>query len=330
MTGAFFAGILTVALLNALVSPASIRFVQRRLGCGPPDEEEKDRDSGPGTNDWSMEALHIAPGWEVKVSKSTGKPFYVNLASGDVEWERAPLKEGFSGLPSCVCDAPSQQLPGAPPVPPAGFSGSDTLRSEPKKEAIASTSPRLPRCSLQLERRGSAAAEEEQRVSIVSPRKHPDVEARAKLNATGLITGLAIAIHNFPEGLATFVAALAEPSLGAAVAVATAIHNIPEGVCVAMPIYYATGSRVKAFLWATLSGVSEPIGAAFGWAVLGGDVSNISYGFMFGMVAGMMVYISLAELLPAAYRQENAPRAITGALVFGMIIMAISLVAFQL
>ena len=157
-------------------------------------------------------------------------------------------------------------------------------------------------------------------------RNHPAVEDQAKLNATGLITGLAIAIHNFPEGLATFVAAMAEPSLGAAIAVAIAIHNVPEGVCVAMPIYYSTGSRLRAFMWATLSGVSEPIGALFGYLVLGGDVSQVAYGSMFGVVAGMMVYISLAELLPAAYRFESNPAVVTSAMVSGMVIMALSLI----
>lgn len=76
----------------------------------------------------------------------------------------------------------------------------------------------------------------------------------------GILTGLAIAIHNFPEGLATFVATLSSPSLGAALCIAVALHNIPEGVCVAMPVYYATGSRWKGFLWAFLSGISEPLG----------------------------------------------------------------------
>jgi ZIP family zinc transporter len=166
-------------------------------------------------------------------------------------------------------------------------------------------------------------------VSADFDRKHPTVEDQAKLNATGLITGLAIAIHNFPEGLATFVAALAEPSLGAAIAVAIAIHNVPEGVCVAMPIYYSTGSRLRAFMWATLSGVSEPIGALFGWAVLGSDVSQVAYGSMFGIVAGMMVYISFAELLPSAYRFEPNPAVVTSAMVSGMVIMALSLIAFQ-
>ena len=75
-----------------------------------------------------------------------------------------------------------------------------------------------------------------------------------------LLIGLAIAIHNFPEGLATFVATLSSPSLGVALAIAIALHNVPEGVCVAMPVYYATGSKWKGFLWALLSGISEPFG----------------------------------------------------------------------
>ncbi len=81
-----------------------------------------------------------------------------------------------------------------------------------------------------------------------------------RLKRMGLLTGLAIALHNFPEGLATFVATLSNPSLGLALAIAIALHNIPEGVCVSMPVYYATGSKWKAFMWAFLSGVSEPIG----------------------------------------------------------------------
>ena len=96
---------------------------------------------------------------------------------------------------------------------------------------------------------------------------------------------------------------------------AIAIHNIPEGVCVAMPIYYSTGSRLKAFMWATLSGVSEPIGALFGYLILGGDVSNMAYGSMFGVVAGMMIYISLIELLPSAYRFASNPVIVTASLV---------------
>ena len=84
------------------------------------------------------------------------------------------------------------------------------------------------------------------------------------LKRMGILTGLAIGLHNFPEGLATFIATLSSPSLGGALALAVAVHNIPEGMCVSMPVYYATGSRVKGFLWAFLSGVSEPLGTQGG------------------------------------------------------------------
>jgi zinc transporter ZupT len=117
---------------------------------------------------------------------------------------------------------------------------------------------------------------------------------RFGLKKMGLLTALAIGIHNLPEGLATFVAALADPLNGVAIAVAIALHNIPEGVCVAMPVYYATGSRWKGFWWATLSGVSEPIGGLLGYAVLYGNrMSDIAYGLLFCLVAGMMVRSSV-------------------------------------
>merc|ERR1711862_830486 len=119
------------------------------------------------------------------------------------------------------------------------------------------------------------------------------------LRAMGLKTALAIGIHNFPEGLATFVATLADPVVGATLAIAIAIHNIPEGLCVALPIYYASGSRLKGFAWALLSGLSEPLGAFIGWAIIkstGEDMNQFVYGLLFGVVAGMMIMIVLLEL----------------------------------
>lgn len=113
---------------------------------------------------------------------------------------------------------------------------------------------------------------------------------RFGLQKMGLMTALAIGIHNLPEGLATFVAALADPLNGVAIAVAIALHNIPEGVCVAMPVYYATGSRKKGFLWAFISGLSEPVGGLLGYLVLYGNrMSDLAYGILFCVVAGMMV-----------------------------------------
>jgi len=149
-----------------------------------------------------------------------------------------------------------------------------------------------------------------------------------KLVHMGISTALSIAIHNFPEGLATFVATVDEPSVGITLAIAIAVHNIPEGICVSVPIYYATGDRRKAFLWGMVSGVTEPIGAALGWAVLGNQVGEVVYGVMFGVVAGMMVSISVKELLPTAYRYDPEDTVVTKCMILGMALMAFSLVLF--
>ena len=140
----------------------------------------------------------------------------------------------------------------------------------------------------------------------------------------GLFTALAIAIHNFPEGLATFVAAIKDPHLGIAIAVAIAIHNVPEGIAVSIPIYYATGSRRKAFLYSFLSGLAEPIGALIGFFVLWRWMNDITFGLLFASVAGIMVYISLDELLPSAEKYGEHHLCIYG-LISGMAVMAISL-----
>ena len=138
-------------------------------------------------------------------------------------------------------------------------------------------------------------------------------------------------MHNFPEGLATFVAALADPKLGAALAIAIAIHNVPEGICVAMPIYYATGSKWKGFWWSFLSGLSEPVGAVFGYAILNGnDMSPAAFGSLFGLVAGMMVFISVKELIPTALKYDPHDEYVTTYVFVGMAIMAASLILFYL
>ncbi|CAM9332796.1 unnamed protein product [Laminaria digitata] len=150
-----------------------------------------------------------------------------------------------------------------------------------------------------------------------------------KLVRMGLMAAVAIGIHNFPEGLATFVGALSDPSVGLALAVAIAIHNIPEGLCVAIPVYYATGNRWKAFGWALLSGVSEPIGAALGWLILKDVMSELVYGLLFGAVAGMMVKLTIHELIPTAVRYDPADKVTTNSIIAGMAIMALSLILFK-
>lgn len=143
----------------------------------------------------------------------------------------------------------------------------------------------------------------------------------------GLFSALAIAIHNFPEGLATFMSALNDPTLGISIAIAIAIHNIPEGISVSVPVYYATGSKKKAFGYSFLSGLAEPVGALLGYFLLRSFLSEALFGMIFAGVAGIMVYISLDELLPTAEKYGKHHIAITG-LIAGMVVMAISLVLF--
>lgn len=147
---------------------------------------------------------------------------------------------------------------------------------------------------------------------------------RDRLMRTGLFSALAIAIHNFPEGLATFMSALQDPALGITIAVAIAIHNIPEGISVAVPVYYATGSRRKALGYAFLSGMAEPLGAIVGFVVLMPFITPAMLGYVFAGVSGIMVYISLDELLPTAEKYGEHHIAIWG-LIAGMAIMALSL-----
>jgi len=150
---------------------------------------------------------------------------------------------------------------------------------------------------------------------------------KTKLMRTGLFVALAIGIHNFPEGLATFISALHDPSIAIPVAVAIAIHNIPEGISVSVPIYHATGSKKKAFWYSFASGLAEPVGAAVGFLILRPFITPQVFGFVFASVAGIMVFISLDELLPAAEEYGEHHLAIYG-LITGMVVMALSLVLF--
>ena len=154
-----------------------------------------------------------------------------------------------------------------------------------------------------------------------------EADNKDKLMRMGTLTALAIAIHNFPEGLATFTSAIKDPSLGIAIAAAVAIHNIPEGIAVSMPIYYATGDRKKAFKLSFLSGLSEPLGAIIGYLILFRFFNDIVFGVLFASVAGIMVFISVDELLPTA-REYGEPHLSIYGLIAGMMVMAVSLLLF--
>lgn len=156
----------------------------------------------------------------------------------------------------------------------------------------------------------------------------PSRDSKSKLLRTGVFTALAIAIHNFPEGLATFISGMQEPTLAIPIAVAIAIHNIPEGIAVSIPVFFSTGSKKKAFVYSFLSGLSEPLGAVVGFTLLRPFVNDLTFGVVFSMVAGIMVFISLDELLPSAREYGEAHLSIYG-LISGMMVMAVSLLLFM-
>ncbi|XPV76093.1 MAG: zinc transporter ZupT [Desulfovibrio sp.] len=166
---------------------------------------------------------------------------------------------------------------------------------------------------------------EMRRVEEIPPEGEP--KDKTKLFRMGVFAAFAIGLHNFPEGLATFVAALKDPAIGIPIAVAVAIHNIPEGIAVSVPIYYATESRKKAFILSFASGLAEPIGAAVGYVLLMPFLNDTVFGILFAAVAGIMVFISLDELLPAAEEYGEHHYSIYG-LVAGMAVMALSLLMF--
>lgn len=165
-------------------------------------------------------------------------------------------------------------------------------------------------------------------VKKVEDMNSPDKEVKDRqLLKMGTFTALAIAIHNFPEGIATFTSALQDPALGIAIAIAIAIHNIPEGIAVSVPVYFATGDKKKAFKLSFLSGLSEPVGAIVAYLFLMPYLNDTMFGIIFAAVAGIMIFISLDELLPAAKKYDEAHTSIYG-LIGGMAVMAISLLLF--
>ncbi|EAJ2379279.1 zinc transporter ZupT [Campylobacter jejuni] len=160
------------------------------------------------------------------------------------------------------------------------------------------------------------------------PKFHPgeklhQINTKA-LKRTGIFTALAIAIHNFPEGFATFISSLDNLTLGIAIAIVVAIHNIPEGLAVSLPIYHATGDKKKAFIYSALSGFAEPLGAFVGALILLPFMGDLTLAISFAVIAGIMVFISLDELLPAAKTYDKAHDSLYG-LIAGMAIMALSL-----
>lgn len=167
-------------------------------------------------------------------------------------------------------------------------------------------------------------------VELIGEDRRPQVQAEtSKMMRMGIFMALAIAIHNLPEGLATFMLVLEDPKVGIALAIAVAMHNIPEGIAVSVPIYQATGSRLKAFRLSFLSGLAEPLGAVVGYLVLAQFLSDFLLGAIFAMVAGVMVFLSIDTLLPTARNSARGHLTVYG-FIAGMAVMATSLVLLKL
>lgn len=152
---------------------------------------------------------------------------------------------------------------------------------------------------------------------------------KKKLMHSGVLIGVALCIHNFPEGFLVFMSAYDDPSVGIAIAIALAIHNIPEGIAVAAPMYAATKNRFKTVGLTALTGIAEPIGALLGFWLLQGILNDSVLGWVFGVVAGMMVFICVDELLPAAKRYESNHRQTTYGFIAGMGVLALSITMLQ-
>jgi len=155
-----------------------------------------------------------------------------------------------------------------------------------------------------------------------------DASHNLHLLRSGVLVGLVLALHNFPEGMATFFTTYQQPSIGITLAVAIAIHNVPEGIAVAAPVFAATKSRRKALWWATLSGLTEPLGGLIAAALIAWVVPASFFGVFYGVVAGMMVFLALDELLPASWRYNTANHQTIYGMVSGLAIVAVSLVLF--
>lgn len=156
----------------------------------------------------------------------------------------------------------------------------------------------------------------------------PHNEDKTHLKRVGLLAALAITVHNFPEGMATFFAALEDPVLGSSLAFAIAVHNIPEGVSIAIPVYYATGDKKLTLLACGISAIAEPVGALVGYLILAPFLSPYVFGAVFGIIAGAMVFLAMDELLPTAKRYASGHDAVYG-MVIGMAAIALSLVLFR-
>jgi len=155
---------------------------------------------------------------------------------------------------------------------------------------------------------------------------HDDLHQGHSTNI-GLASAIGIAIHNLPEGLALFTAGLKDIKVALPIGIAILIHNIPLGIAISVPMYYSTKSRAKTFIYTLLVGLCQPLGAIIGYLIFSNSLNDILFGILFSIIAGIMIFVSIDELLPTAQEYDNHHTPVYGAIA-GMFIMALSLLLF--
>jgi ZIP family zinc transporter len=329
-TATFLCGVVLFKLIHLAVHVImpKLTLVRRRRG-GDPHSATASADAATTQSSSSSETAQrhetapAAPGLGGRLSSTPSEAtssFATSLALGDGA-EQVHSDQAARGVAVQGRLAPNRGAGGASDCVGAGEGEGDETQLRIDVDHV---------CPCDHHFAGEKATERSADRAVLDLDHMTEEERRSKLAHMGIMTALAIGLHNFPEGLATFAGALADPSVGVALAVAIAIHNIPEGLCVAMPIYYATGSRCLGFWLATVSGMAEIVGAALGYAVLMSVLGPGAYGALFGLVAGLMVAIVVSELLPTAHRYDPHDRVCTLSVFAGMTVMAVSLVLFQL
>ena len=156
--------------------------------------------------------------------------------------------------------------------------------------------------------------------------KHDELD-KSHMEKLGIMTAISIGIHNLPEGLAIFATGLKDITIAIPLAIAVILHNIPLSIAISVPIYYATKSRKKAFLYASLVGLCQPLGAIIGYFLFSSFFSDMLFGILFSIISGIMVFVSLDELLPTSQQYEDHHFSVYGT-ILGMMVMAISLILF--
>jgi ZIP family zinc transporter len=194
--------------------------------------------------------------------------------------------------------------------------------------------PETPKQIAESETRGSLRGSLQESVMLESPQEQGfvkmDEAVKEKLQRMGLLSGIAIALHNIPSGIATFTAGIEDPAIGLSMAIGVGLHNIAEGVAVAAPVYFATGSKWKGILWCVVAAIAEHVGAFIALAIVGKDGHDFAQATLYGIVAGMMATITMKEIFPTAYTYATGRiHLVSNGALMGMILMALSLSLFK-